>query len=153
MANSDTRPKTTRRSTPQLGIGRGSRHAAVLQALGFAALATLGALAMSALALTAGTASAASPETGRQVFEAQKCSLCHGVEALGIEAKTKSEKLRGKDLSNIGAERDAEWLGKFLRHEQELDGAMHKKEFKGTDEELQALLEWLGTMRKAEGAS
>lgn len=79
---------------------------------------------------------------GKAVFEAEKCGLCHGVQAAGIEAKTKSDKLKGPDLSGYEAEEGFDAAG-FLRKSVEKDGAAHRREFKGTDEELQALLGWL----------
>ncbi len=97
---------------------------------------------LAALVLTlALVASAAEPVTGRAVFEAQKCSMCHSVSTAGIEAK--SEKMFKGDLVNLGKERDAKWLGEYLMRKVQLEGEDHKKEFKGTDEELQALVDWL----------
>ena len=49
-------------------------------------------------------------DAGQEIFLAQKCNTCHGVEAVGIEAKVKSEKMMGPDLTNVATERDAEWL-------------------------------------------
>ena len=42
--------------------------------------------------------STALSERGREVFEAQKCNMCHAVPAVGIESKTSSDKLKGPDL-------------------------------------------------------
>ncbi len=82
---------------------------------------------------------------GRTAFMAHKCNLCHAVPAAGIEAKTQSDKMKGKDL---GGEVEGEFadIAAYLRKEAERDGEEHKKPFKGTDEELQAILEWLGGM-------
>lgn len=79
---------------------------------------------------------------GKAVFEAEKCGLCHGVQAASIEAKTTSDKLKGPDLSGYKAEEGFDIRG-YLHKEVEKDGAAHRREFKGTDEELQALLRWL----------
>ena len=79
---------------------------------------------------------------GKAVFEAEKCSLCHGVEAAGIQAKTTSDKLKGPDLSGYKPEAGFD-VKAYLHKETEKDGAAHRREFKGTDEELQALLSWL----------
>jgi ubiquinol-cytochrome c reductase cytochrome b subunit len=53
---------------------------------------------------------ALSPELvkGREIYEAQGCSACHVVEGRGIAA--------GPDLSRIGAERDKDWLKRFVRN-------------------------------------
>ena len=79
---------------------------------------------------------------GKAVFEAEKCGLCHGIEAAGIQAKTTSDKLKGPDLSGYTPEEGFD-VKAYLHKEVEKDGAAHRREFKGTDEELQALLRWL----------
>lgn len=80
---------------------------------------------------------------GKEVFLAQKCNMCHGVASAGIEAKAKSEKMKGPDLDGCCADEDAAALGAFLKKETEVDGAKHKGSFKGSDEELAALIDWL----------
>jgi len=84
---------------------------------------------------------AAEESNGQAVFEAQKCNLCHSVPAAGIEATTKSDKLKGPDLVDLDA--DAQWVAKYLKKEVEKDGKSHTKPFKGSDEELKALVDWL----------
>ena len=118
--------------------------------------AALGAIAVpaflfSAPVLTVATAQTSAPASGesldgKEIFLAQKCNLCHSVSTAGIEATTKSEKLRGPDLVDL--DRDAEWLAGWLKKEIELNGQKHKKEFKGSEEELDALIAWLLKQRK-----
>jgi mono/diheme cytochrome c family protein len=85
---------------------------------------------------------AADAPDGQAVFMAEKCNLCHSVNGAGIEAKTKSDKLKGPDLS--GYEPPAGFdVSAFVRKQMDKDGESHRREFKGTDEELQALLSWL----------
>lgn len=86
---------------------------------------------------------------GKAVFLAQKCNLCHSIASQGIESKATSEKTKGPDLSGVGAERDVAWITKFLKREEKLDGKPHKKEWKGTDAELQTLALWLSQQKKA----
>ncbi|HEX9734326.1 MAG TPA: cytochrome c [Thermoanaerobaculia bacterium] len=98
------------------------------------------------LSLLLGLAVAAAPlaaeeSDGKAVFEAQKCNLCHAVPPAGIEATTKSDKLKGPDLVNLDSE--AEWLAQYLKKEVDKDGKSHTKPFKGSDEELTALVDWL----------
>ncbi len=81
------------------------------------------------------------PPRGQQLFLDMKCNMCHAVPTVGIEAKTSSEKMKGPDIVDLKVERD--WMFKFLKREVQKDGAQHKKEFKGSDEELQALVDWL----------
>lgn len=93
-----------------------------------------------ALAFTAVGAFAEEGEApGAAVFEAMKCNMCHSVTTAGIEAK--SEKMFKGDLIDI--DHDAKWLVQYMKQEIEIDGEPHKKPFKGTDEELQALVDWL----------
>lgn len=106
------------------------------------------------LAIAAATALATAPlqaaeaPAGQKIFLAQKCNLCHSVSSAGIEAKTTNEKLQGPDLSTVELP-DAEWLAAYLKQEETHDGEKHKKKFTGSDEELQALIDWL----KAQAAS
>ena len=78
---------------------------------------------------------------GKAIFDAQKCSMCHGVESLDIAAKSKSEAMQGGDLSKVDI--DAELIGKYLRKQEQIDYKDHKKEIKISDEEMATLVEWL----------
>ena len=80
---------------------------------------------------------------GQQIFEASKCNMCHSVSTAGIEAKTTSEKMKGPDLVDLEERHDAETLVEYLRKDAEIDGKEHKVAFKGSDEELGALVSWL----------
>ncbi len=83
---------------------------------------------------------------GKALFtDTHKCSMCHGVPAAEITAKTKSEKMKGADLGGK-VEGELAEIAAYVRKEGELDGKTHKKPFKGTDEELQAIVDWLGTL-------
>ncbi len=82
-------------------------------------------------------------------IEGHKCNMCHAVPAADIEAKTKSEKMKGPDLGGE-AEADFETIATYMRKAGELDGKTQKKEFKGTDEELQTILDWLGSLEAQE---
>lgn len=102
--------------------------------------------AAAAITLAAAPAEAAD---GKAVFLAEKCNLCHAVSSAGIEATTKSEAMKGPDLSTTGPH-DAAALAKYLKQEEAVDGKKHKKGFKGTDEDLQALIAWLNEQAAAE---
>lgn len=110
---------------------------AVVLAVPFALAAGLGA-----------KAAEAQPRTldGKAIFMAQKCNMCHGVPAAGIEATTKSEKVKGPDLDAL--EHDADLLVRYLRKQAEIDGEQHVRAFTGTDEELGALVAWLQKQKK-----
>lgn len=85
---------------------------------------------------------------GRAIFLAQKCDLCHAVPAVGIAATTKSEKMKGPEINNLAAQRNADWLRKYLTKNEAIDGKKHGKEFKGSDAELTALTDWLLAQKK-----
>ena len=82
---------------------------------------------------------------GDNAFVTQKCNMCHAVSSAGIEAKVKMEKMKGPDLAGVSTRYDSEWLGKFLRREVQLNDTDHKKEYKGTDDDLKALIAWLSS--------
>jgi len=76
------------------------------------------------------------------LFADSKCALCHSVASLGIAATTKLEKVKGPDLGGFVTE-TPEALYEFLTKAVEIDGEKHKKEFKGTLDELNEILLWL----------
>jgi hypothetical protein len=87
---------------------------------------------------------------GEAVFLEAKCNVCHAVPAAAIEAKAKSEKMRGPALGGpLPGDMAFEGIAAYLRKQAERDGAEHKKEFKGSDEELHSILDWLGTLEAA----
>ena len=81
--------------------------------------------------------------------DTHKCNMCHAVPAAEIAAKTKSEKMKGPEL---GGKVDGEFktIAAYVRKAGELDGERHNSEFKGTDEELQTILDWLGSLEAQE---
>ncbi len=83
---------------------------------------------------------------GKALFTTHACNMCHSAAAAGIEAKTKAEKLKGPDLSGYETKHSFVEIAAFAKGEQERDGKKHKKPFKGSDEELQAIIDWLGSL-------
>ncbi len=77
-----------------------------------------------------------------EVFGEYKCSMCHSVAGAGVVATTKLEKMKGPDLGGYTTE-DRGALFEFLTRAVEVDGDKHNKEFKGTREELDEILDWL----------
>ena len=49
---------------------------------------------------------AATPETGKLIYESQACSACHAIRGQGGAA--------GPDLTRVGRTRDAAWLARFI---------------------------------------
>ena len=109
-------------------------------------LSTLG-VALLALAMVPLASAAGEPEIdGKAKFLEYKCLMCHGVAAEGLKAKAKVEKMKGPDLSGFKSEVEFARLASFLRGEIAVDGRKHTKPFKGSDEELQAIIDWLGSL-------
>lgn len=81
---------------------------------------------------------------------ANKCNMCHSVEVISIERTSTSEKMMAMDLSTAGDDVDVEWVVQFLKKEVEREGELHKKTFKGTDEEAQQIAEWVVTLKSPE---
>lgn len=84
----------------------------------------------------------------KELFVAGKCVRCHSVESQGIAATPKKgEEEDVHDLSKVGAERSAEWITKFLRKEETLDGKKHKQKYRGSDADLETLATWLASLK------
>jgi cbb3-type cytochrome oxidase cytochrome c subunit len=80
---------------------------------------------------------------GKQVFIDNKCTMCHSVTSMEITSK----KENAVDLSNIGSDMKAELLKSYLMKEAKINEKEHKLKFKGTEEELNALIDWLMTLK------
>lgn len=83
---------------------------------------------------------------GQKLFVDKKCATCHSIDSMKITKKLASSK--APDLSNIGAEKNAEWIQKWLKKEVDLNGKKHPAAFTGTPEESKTLSEWLATLKK-----
>ena len=104
-----------------------------------------------------GEAKKAAVPAGQQVFVAQKCQMCHTVYSAGIgeppakDAKEEENEAEGPpDLSLAGTGRTAEWISLFLQKKEELNEKKHMLQFKGTDEELTTLANWILTLKVPE---
>ena len=105
----------------------------------------------------AGRVAAGEEPAGQKLFIKNKCSQCHTIDALKIskeeseeeeeEAEEGEKKVDPPDLSGAGKEREAAWIVKWLKKLEKVEGRKHKKKFKGSEEELQALSEWLATLK------
>lgn len=82
-------------------------------------------------------------DDGKKIFVDNKCSMCHTVTVAGIESK-KSDAV---DLSTVGKDQTVEFLTKYLKKETKLKEKNHKSSFKGSDEDLKILVDWLVTLK------
>lgn len=80
---------------------------------------------------------------GKQIFIDAKCNNCHTVTSVEITSK----KDDATDLSNAGTVGDAALMKSFLLKEAKINDQEHKMKFKGSVEELDALVNWLLTLK------
>jgi cytochrome c551/c552 len=82
--------------------------------------------------------------TGKDIFLAKKCNACHAVKTLEIAGKPNYP-----DLSTFGAKEGLtkEFATKFLMKEEKQNDKLHPIKFKGSDEELGTLVDWLLTLK------
>lgn len=80
---------------------------------------------------------------GKKIFTDSRCNMCHTVKSQGIESK-KSDAV---DLSTVGKDKTAEFLNKYLKKEAKMNDKDHKATFKGNDEDLKVLIDWLLTLK------
>jgi cytochrome c5 len=122
-------------------IGKGD---IMKQTVGFTLAVLVFAVLLATLYSSPGNAAAA-PD-GKAIFLAQKCNMCHSISTAGIEATTKSEKMKGPDLVNIKL--DAAVITKFLHKETEMDGKKHPKNVQLPDADMKALIDWVLAQKK-----
>lgn len=124
--------------------------------------------------LSGGTATAA--DQGLDTFVEKRCYTCHTIAARdadvdkakaafmkqqGVESSGEGEEekdKRGGDLSDVGKKRKAEWLKTFLKSPkpefkddatcQDAARKKDRKKFKGTDQEFDALVAFLMTLKQ-----
>jgi cytochrome c5 len=82
-------------------------------------------------------------DDGKKVFVDSKCNMCHTVKSAGIESK----KSDATDLSTVGKDKTTEFLMKYLKKETKLNDKDHKSSFKGSEDELKTLVDWLLTLK------
>jgi cbb3-type cytochrome oxidase cytochrome c subunit len=80
---------------------------------------------------------------GKQVFIDNKCSNCHTVVSMEITSK----KDGAEDLSNTGSIGDVQLIKSYLLKEAKINEKNHKLKFKGSEEELNALVNWLHSLK------
>ena len=91
-------------------------------------------------------ASAVAAADGKALFLEKKCNQCHSVDSQSIEKTSKT--MKGPDLSNAASlVESADWAKSFLKREVKKDDKNHQREYKGTEEELEAIVSWLMTLK------
>ena len=81
---------------------------------------------------------------GEKIYAVKNCALCHAINGKG---GTVSPIVRGPDLSAVGAQRDTQWLKTFLKHPKAVNSKAKMMPFRGSEEELELLAEYLGSLK------
>ena len=76
---------------------------------------------------------------GEKVYGDKKCAVCHAIKGKGGKV--------GPDLSAVGAKREAQWLEAFLKDPKASNPKGKMMPFKGSDEELEALVTYLRSLK------
>ncbi|NUN15139.1 MAG: c-type cytochrome [Myxococcales bacterium] len=91
---------------------------------------------------------------GKAVFTKARCGSCHSVNALDLkrsasdDEEEEDEGTPPPDLSDVGTKgHDAQVISDYLTKKGKLNGKNHKKKFKGSDEDLKALAEWITSLK------
>jgi hypothetical protein len=80
---------------------------------------------------------------GKQIFIDSKCNNCHTVSSVEITSK----KDDATDLSNASTIGEMPLIKSYLLKEAKINEQDHKIKFKGTEAELDALVNWLLTLK------
>jgi cbb3-type cytochrome oxidase cytochrome c subunit len=87
-----------------------------------------------------------------QVFLDSKCNSCHSIETKHIEKQSggytkEIEKNVPPDLSKVGSRHNAEWIKNYLTRKETKEGLPHAKLFRGSEENLKTLVDWLAGLK------
>lgn len=89
-------------------------------------------------------------DEGKELFVKAKCNTCHSVESQGIEVTRESSSNKAPDMSDAGnLISDAEWAKQYVMREAELEGKKHRRPYKGSDQDLTKIVDWLMTLKKS----
>ena len=78
-------------------------------------------------------------EAGKKVYSEMKCPMCHKIGGVGGKI--------GPELSGVGSRKDAEWIKGFLKDPKSVIPDTKQPPFKGTDEQLEALVTYLMSLK------
>lgn len=111
-------------------------------------VATLVFVGLSISFIHIGSANTNEGKDPKQIFEDAKCTTCHSIDSKGVETRKKTDKT--VDLSKLDEGHDAAFWISYLKKNENLNNKKHPVAFRGTDEELAAMINWLMTAESAE---
>jgi cytochrome c2 len=85
-------------------------------------------------------ASGSETEKGKKVYEERRCGLCHAIAGQGGKI--------GPDLSNVGNQRDREWLMKFIKDPKGTMPGAKMLPVKAAEEEIAALAAYMLSLKR-----
>jgi mono/diheme cytochrome c family protein len=92
---------------------------------------------------------AATPD-GAELFRDKKCTKCHTVESHEIAATSDKDPSEITDLSNAGNDfESADAIKAYMLRETEFKGKKHKTKFRGEDSELEAIANWILSLKSS----
>lgn len=95
----------------------------------------------------------ATPPDGKAIFKSAKCGSCHYVSKFDLGKKPSDGKAnKAPDLSTVGSKYTAEFLIKYLKKAETIEGKKHMGTFKGSDADFVTLVKWLESLKKEEQA-
>lgn len=89
-------------------------------------------------------AAAGEEPAGKKIFVDSKCNTCHAVQVAKIETKSKKP---APDLSAVGSTHKADFLKKYLTKAEKINDKAHPAAFKGSDDDLKKVADWLGSLK------
>jgi cytochrome c2 len=79
-------------------------------------------------------------ENGRKFYEEKRCGLCHAIAGRGGKI--------GPDLTDVGSQRDGDWINKFLKDPKGTVPNAKMLPVKATDQELAMLVDYLLSLKR-----
>lgn len=109
-------------------------------------ISTLTLILISILILTGFTKQYLQDEpAGKILFMEAKCNNCHSMQAFGLIPKTPKKNI--PDLSTVGDSLTADFIKLYITKQEKQHDANHPIAYKGSDEELIILGDWLASLK------
>lgn len=104
---------------------------------------------ISAVGLYTFLVSSGSLQASKELFIEARCVRCHSIMSEGVEPlrSTLREGKKIRDLSSSGGHHDKEWIKKWLKQEVRHRGKRHPAYWKGPDDKLDEIAEFVSNLK------